>query len=421
MVFSGSGRSKGWGNAFSWPFILFFLLTHPFGNVFPADITHLHPIKTDFLAGPADTRAAITHDGKWSLFWRRGFFYSFDNFAGTLGPKILAPDAWLQGGGELSVDHLQHCVSVIAGHGVDRAIVTQSLSDGERRASYPWPGHIEYPHLLPGRVANFGMSLLSLWDLQKGVTSPRTRLEIDSQRMKGRNEMPVLSPREGFLAVLFGLTGPVSLWNPITGALILDLPSNPWAYVNFSSEDKYFAVTSPRDGLFEFYSLPNGELVKRQKMPGGLWYRWAFSPTVESEYYTHNFRELAFWSLEHSEEQPKSRVSWHISRAAIDGGVYSPDGKQFALTLRTGQIYLVDLETLKPQFELLSHDGEIKDLLFSKDGRTLLTTDMNGKIAVWLIPEPTGGSDNEEVWSALSTSYRFTRRRISDRVELFVE
>jgi WD40 repeat protein len=72
--------------------------------------------------------------------------------------------------------------------------------------------------------------------------------------------------------------------------------------------------------------------------------------------------------------------SWPVGDYA---GAVSPDRRVFALGSRTGRVRMLDLSSGRIRSLRGSHDGRMLRMRFTPDGRTLVTTGMDGQVLAW--------------------------------------
>ena len=69
--------------------------------------------------------------------------------------------------------------------------------------------------------------------------------------------------------------------------------------------------------------------------------------------------------------------------AEVRGLVFSPDGRRLVTGDASGKIYIWDVGGEERLIELEGHAAEITSLCFADEGRTLLSADVSGEVLAW--------------------------------------
>lgn len=107
----------------------------------------------------------------------------------------------------------------------------------------------------------------------------------------------------------------------------------------------------------------------------------AFSPTGDSVAVASAQHIAGLWTV--PDLQP--RFTWRTN-APFTSVAFSPNGRWVALGSMLGSAWLVDAKTGVIE-RLLPHTGEVFHVAFSPDGNRLISTDAQGQIRVWQIPD----------------------------------
>lgn len=143
-------------------------------------------------------------------------------------------------------------------------------------------------------------------------------------------------------------------------------------------------------------------LEEQHSIPLSGWHSLAVSPDKESLAFTA--QESGF-RVHRPDGEFVGRVDWETDTRA-SSLAYSPDAKTIAAC--DGQIVrLYDTATLREIRTLRGHDAFINCVAFSDDGKTLLSSDDDGKVGVWNMDQhPAGWPDSRKRLSLTNHWFR---------------
>ena len=184
----------------------------------------------------------------------------------------------------------------------------------------------------------------------------------------------------------------IRLWDPIRGRerRVLSGHEDAVPAVAYSPDGKLLA-SGGRDGTVRFWSPTSGkQLELRRCGPGrsqrGQIERLVFSPDGWLVAWVNQSADtICFWDLRRHEEirrlQEPAYKLYETTTIA-----FSPDDRRFGWGLAQGggsSIYILDLPDGKRPRELRGHTNYVLSLVFSPDGRTLVSGGNDDTMRVW--------------------------------------
>ncbi len=140
-----------------------------------------------------------------------------------------------------------------------------------------------------------------------------------------------------------------------------------WRFATFNPRGDRLAATSERDGACIF-SVPDGRLVTRlpSTAPAGV---VRFSPDGKV-LAVRLSSEVALFDAQSGERRhglPEKTLNLSILPPA-----FTPDGSRLAVATATGGVRLWDTRTGQPLTGILQHSHQVRDLVFSPDGKLMV-------------------------------------------------
>jgi WD40 repeat protein/serine/threonine protein kinase/tetratricopeptide (TPR) repeat protein len=260
---------------------------------------------------------------------------------------------------------------ILASGGFDATVKLWDIATGHERASLPQQKWVRALAFSPdGKTLATGEEFgnVRLWDLAK-----RHRRAI----LRGHSG-PVLSvafsPDGKALATgsgwgkLLEEPGIVTLWDltaePVCSRL--QLPTNAY-HVAFGPDGKTLAVGN-KEGRVELWNVITGKLRASQQGHRG-WVHWmAFAPDGNTVASTSKDRTVKLWDVATWQERASL-----AHRSPVLTVAFAPDGKTLASGTSDATIELWDMGTKAESATLLQHTGAVHGVVFSRDGKTLVS------------------------------------------------
>ena len=206
----------------------------------------------------------------------------------------------------------------------------------------------------------------------------------------GSRQAVALSPDGALVAVAFsvedsdgGPAGRLTLWNALTGELVAEhpLPGQFTTQVEFDVDgDELLVVSANRltSTLFpQLYDLSRDRLL--DPVPVQLSNDVRFIPGTHRALH-HTFNEGVVSIIDFD---TATVTGLFTHGATVIGARMSPDGDLVAIASRNGPIYLYDAQTGNVLERLNESGPEAGVLVFTEDGRSLLTGDSQGTIRIY--------------------------------------
>ncbi len=197
---------------------------------------------------------------------------------------------------------------------------------------------------------------MSLWNAQSGQLLQELEGEAQEPFVDYQDEGKIF---RGFYAASFSTDGQHLLTNA-AGA--------QWQYTK--QADGSYQMTDQTPAPAQFADLTLEEIV--QTSPDQRW----------TGRITHEYRQPYRFTLQDSTTEGSRSLPFDKD-LALTGLAFSPDSKIAALSQQDGKVFLVDLEAMRVVATLRGHHGGVDHLLFTADGRYLITTGVDGTVRVW--------------------------------------
>jgi WD40 repeat protein/DNA-binding SARP family transcriptional activator len=155
----------------------------------------------------------------------------------------------------------------------------------------------------------------------------------------------------------------------------LRVPGGPAYFAAFSPDGKWLAITGTH-GLAELVDRRSGRVAATMHgHTGGVW--WAtFSPDGRTLATTSDDGTLRFWR---APSGAPARTPWKIG-VSLGNAAFSPDGRAVAFASQDRPIDVRDVRTGRTLARLGSFG---QSATFTRDGRTLITGAVDGKLRLW--------------------------------------
>lgn len=186
--------------------------------------------------------------------------------------------------------------------------------------------------------------------------------------------------------------GLLRMWDAQTGALLVDMQNTTTLFTTFAtSPDGKWLATYQEDGgiqLWETDSLAAlGDITRLIYPDTGFDFTarfvdFTFSP--DSQTLAILSQDGGVWLYRVTENGLKTPTIYQFDTQIQSVARFSPDGKILAFGSISGAIFLVDVQTGKQIFApLAGSQGQIYDMAFRPDGRTLAAVDTDNFLWLW--------------------------------------
>ncbi len=256
------------------------------------------------------------------------------------------------------------------------------------------PGKITFPHSF---LANDALLVVSHQQGKEGrlmssdfyatsasIVDPKTGKPKVTFRWKKTDKV---LPAPIFTKTLVGFqtTRDVLLYNEKTGKLVKRLNvlnkqrATPYATTAISPNGRWLAVVARQKCLV--WELPKGRLAWTSQLPA----TWELQPYSEA-HFSPNSKVLAiansqvfFWDV----KTGKKLSPWLGHQSNIKGIVSSPDGKTLMTASHDGVIGFWETKTCKVLDHIIAHEGGVFQLAITRDGKRLASTGRDGEVKLW--------------------------------------
>lgn len=192
--------------------------------------------------------------------------------------------------------------------------------------------------------------------------------------------------------IVGGFADNTFIWETSSGELYRKLPNADG--IAFSQDNKILALGGSGLGFFDIES--------------GQSLRWIFgksstSSTLKDPVFSPNGNLIAgidfMWSFNSAVVNPEkdSIKIWRVEDGSLVNEIeglynpvsltFSPDGSLLMFAMQN-RILLYDVTTFTLKEELIGHNGEILSVLFSDDGKKIVTTSKDQTVGIWAVPSP---------------------------------
>jgi serine/threonine protein kinase len=174
--------------------------------------------------------------------------------------------------------------------------------------------------------------------------------------------------------------GHIATWDVATGQRAAELVRHQGAITDLVlSPDGTRLASVGAEGALRLWTLPQGQLLHTWTAKSGL-AAVALSPTDPSLITGDSRGRVKVWSLTDFEDQ--TQLSQH--QDAVSAIALSPNGQLLATGSRDREIHLWDwTQAPKRRLAVLRHDWSIRDLVFTPDSQTLISSAADETIRFW--------------------------------------
>src|SRR5262249_19018112 len=190
------------------------------------------------------------------------------------------------------------------------------------------------------------------------------------------------SPDGKLLAAAGYEAGPgngIYLYDVATGKELPRLPGHPTGGIRrlaFTADSKGL-VSGGFDGFVRFWDLSSGKETRQIKVEAGTVYSISLSPDGQT-LATAGREGVKLWEVATGKEQPREAMN-KFGCVAV---AFAPDGKLLA-SGDHNSVKLWEVATGKEVQALSGFKGEVSQILFSRDGRTLFTASYDRAVRLW--------------------------------------
>jgi WD40 repeat protein len=175
----------------------------------------------------------------------------------------------------------------------------------------------------------------------------------------------------------------VRLWDFATGELLYDLDEFTERVTSVAiSADGNLIAAGSNDGGLRIWQVSNGELVAELQDHGLRINGIAFSPDGQWLFTGSHDNAFRKWNIAEQRleiERIAPTLVWSVA--------VSPDGSVVAVGWADGTLQLIDTETDEVLRVVQEHEWIIRTLLFTPDGKTLITGAYDNTIRLWGVPD----------------------------------
>jgi WD40 repeat protein/transcriptional regulator with XRE-family HTH domain len=186
---------------------------------------------------------------------------------------------------------------------------------------------------------------------------------------------------DGLRILSGGLDGTVNVWDAHSGKMLLSLPAAQGAIysVAFSPDGKRLAA-GMLDNVLIWDASTGNELLRDSELTCGAITDIAFTQDSALLGATYANGCNVVW-----DSYTGSKVLLDLGNPGITGSgvAFSPAGNRLALPIAHGGTIVRNLYTTTGSTYFHGHTGEITDLAFSLDGKTLATSSQDGTARIW--------------------------------------
>lgn len=195
----------------------------------------------------------------------------------------------------------------------------------------------------------------------------------------------------------------VRIWDTLSGKEIRKLNAGDVAYsVAFSSDGKQIA-SAPGDGnsnIVQIWDVESGEKIR--SFEGRLYHMYfaVFSPDGKQIALTFDGNTVSLCSIETGKVIRK--FEGHTDR--VNSAVFSPDGKRIVSASDDKTVRIWDAATGEEIFRFEGHKYEVTSVAFSPDGKLVVSVDGYYHVYIWDAESGAVFQKSELSWNAVSFS-----------------
>jgi RNA polymerase sigma factor (sigma-70 family) len=222
-----------------------------------------------------------------------------------------------------------------------------------------------------------GDGIIHLWDRQKDTPVRWTA-------HRGKVTALVCCPGGRFLTSA-GVDGTVCLWRTATGEKVRTYGGVAGEVRNLAvSPDGHRLVGVAADGMVHLWELATGKSLGPVAGKGSGLDVAAFSPVAERLAASGNAAPLHLWRLALGAPLPPNK--WQSEDSKAMALAFAPDGT-LALAGRDSIIRLWRLNGAEEVGRLVGHQTRINGLVFTLDGKSLVSASDDGTVLIWDVPD----------------------------------
>jgi WD40 repeat protein/transcriptional regulator with XRE-family HTH domain len=211
---------------------------------------------------------------------------------------------------------------------------------------------------------------------------------------------------DGSLLAAVGINNIAKIWDARSGDLLHNLAGHTDLVngVFFSPDGRWLATTS-YDRTVKIWDMKTGQAQATLTDFTDLTYAAVFSPDGNTLVTGSGDQTVIFWDVRGlaAGGQPRAFYTLSFVGKGTPGAIsFRPDGKRLAIGVdNTGWVYDIDFsQAVPPKFlyNLIGHQGNINSIVFSPDGKMLITTAGNN----------TPGNNRAKIWDAETGQEQYT-------------
>jgi WD40 repeat protein/transcriptional regulator with XRE-family HTH domain len=181
--------------------------------------------------------------------------------------------------------------------------------------------------------------------------------------------------------------GTARIWNALTGKELLSLNQGSDAvpyWVAFHPDGSRIAVANTRgdfEGWVSIWNVVTGEMLLALPDQNAHVNSVSFSPDGTHIVTTSDDQTTRIWDANNGEELQ----TFYGQTINITNAAYSPDGTRIATAIGNGQVSVLDTVTGRELLTLAGHSSDIRMVAFSPDGMRIVTAGSDKTARIWNI------------------------------------
>jgi WD40 repeat protein len=181
--------------------------------------------------------------------------------------------------------------------------------------------------------------------------------------------------------------GTAKVWDPLTRKELLSLNQGddvvPY-WVAFSPDGSRIAVANTRgsnEGWVSVWDVITGELILALPDQNAFVDSVSFSPDGVHILTTSDDQTIRIWDANNGE----NLQTFFGQTINVTNAVYSPDGTRVASVIGNGQVSVLDAATGREVLRLAGHSSNIRTVAFSPDGMRIVTAGSDKTARIWSV------------------------------------